>query len=435
MNVDIKRLRSDAKEFHADLAQLLSRHQANNPDVEQAVAEIIAQVARAGDRALYHFTKKFDGFDAEARGIEVRPARLEQALSEIAPQARESLEFAVQRVRDYHLHQVQESWQYEEADGTTLGQKVTPLQRVGLYVPGGKATYPSSVIMNAVPAKVAGVKELIMVSPTPNGEFNDMVLAAAKLAGVDRVFRIGGAQAIGALAFGTNTIPKVDKITGPGNIFVATAKKQVFGQVGIDMIAGPSEVLVIADESVNPDWVAMDLFAQAEHDELAQAILLTDSELVAERVQQSVNKLLASMERADIIKTALRDNGAIIVVDSEQKLLEVTDIIAPEHLEIFAENADDLAQKVNNAGAIFIGEHSAESMGDYCAGPNHVLPTSGTARFSSPLGVYDFQKRSSIVKISEQGAQTIGKHAAALARSESLTAHAKSAEFRLKDPS
>jgi len=435
MNVDIKRLRSDAKEFHADLAQLLSRHQANNPDVEQAVAEIIAQVARAGDRALYHFTKKFDGFDAEARGIEVRPARLEQALSEIAPQARESLEFAVQRVRDYHLHQVQESWQYEEADGTTLGQKVTPLQRVGLYVPGGKATYPSSVIMNAVPAKVAGVKELIMVSPTPNGEFNDMVLAAAKLAGVDRVFRIGGAQAIGALAFGTNTIPKVDKITGPGNIFVATAKKQVFGQVGIDMIAGPSEVLVIADESVNPDWVAMDLFAQAEHDELAQAILLTDSELVAERVQQSVNKLLASMERADIIKTALRDNGAIIVVDSEQKLLEVTDIIAPEHLEIFAENADDLAQKVNNAGAIFIGEHSAESMGDYCAGPNHVLPTSGTARFSSPLGVYDFQKRSSIIKISEQGAQTIGKHAAALARSESLTAHAKSAEFRLKDPS
>ena len=434
MNVDIKRLRSDAKEFHADLAQLLSRHQANNPDVEQAVAEIIAQVARAGDRALYHFTKKFDGFDAEARGIEVRPARLEQALSEIAPQARESLEFAVQRVRDYHLHQVQESWQYEEADGTTLGQKVTPLQRVGLYVPGGKATYPSSVIMNAVPAKVAGVKELIMVSPTPNGEFNDMVLAAAKLAGVDRVFRIGGAQAIGALAFGTNTIPKVDKITGPGNIFVATAKKQVFGQVGIDMIAGPSEVLVIADESVNPDWVAMDLFAQAEHDELAQAILLTDSELVAERVQQSVNKLLASMERADIIKTALRDNGAIIVVDSEQKLLEVTDIIAPEHLEIFAENADDLAQKVNNAGAIFIGEHSAESLGDYCAGPNHVLPTSGTARFSSPLGVYDFQKRSSIIKISEQGAQTIGKHAAALARSESLTAHAKSAEFRLKDP-
>lgn len=433
MNVDIKRLQSRTKDFRSELSQLLSRQQANNPDVEQAVAEIIAQVARVGDRALYHYTKKFDGFDAEARGIEVRPARLDQALSEINPQARESLEFAVQRVRDYHQHQVQDSWQYEEADGSQLGQKITPLNRVGLYVPGGKATYPSSVIMNAVPAKVAGVKELIMVSPTPDGEFNDMVLAAAKLAGVDRVFRIGGAQAIGALAFGTELVPKVDKITGPGNIYVATAKKQVFGQVGIDMIAGPTEVLVIADQSVDPDWVAMDLFAQAEHDQLAQAILLTDSELVAERVQQSINKLLSSMDRAEIIQTSLRDHGAIIVVGSEQELIDVTDEIAPEHLEIFTENADFIAQKVTNAGAIFIGSYSAESMGDYCAGPNHVLPTSGTARFSSPLGVYDFQKRSSIIKISEQGAQTIGKHAAKLARSESLTAHAKSAEYRLKD--
>ena len=435
MNVDIKRLQSGSDNFQAELNELLSRQQASSPEVEQSVARILAQVARAGDRALYHYTQKFDGFDAEARGIEVRSTRLEQALADIHPNTRESLEFAVQRVGDYHQRQIQESWQYQEADGTQLGQKITPLNRVGLYVPGGKATYPSSVIMNAVPAKVAGVKELIMVSPTPDGEFNDMVLAAAKLSGVDRVFRIGGAQAVAALAYGTETVPRVDKITGPGNIYVATAKKQVFGQVGIDMIAGPSEVLVIADESVDPDWVAMDLFAQAEHDELAQAIFLTDSAVMAERAQQSINKLLSSMERAEIIQAALRDHGAIILAESQAELVSVADAIAAEHLEIFTENADELAQQINNAGAIFIGPYSAESLGDYCAGPNHVLPTSGTARFSSPLGVYDFQKRSSIIKISEQGAQTIGKHASKLARGESLTAHARSAEYRLKDSS
>ncbi len=435
MNIDIRRLLSSAEDFEVALRQLLNRQQEHNSEVEESVSAIIAQVARAGDKALYHYTKKFDGFDAEARGIEVRPARLDQALSDMHPKIRESLEFAVQRVRDYHKHQVQESWQYEEDDGTQLGQKITPLNRVGIYVPGGKATYPSSVIMNAIPAKVAGVKELIMVSPTPNGEFNDMVLAAAKLAGVDRVFRVGGAQAIGALAYGTTTIPKVDKITGPGNIYVATAKKQVFGQVGIDMIAGPSEVLIIADESVDPDWVAMDLFAQAEHDEFAQSILLTDSLLVAERVQKSINALISTMERSDIIRIALRDHGAIIVAQSQAELVQIADQIAPEHLEIFTDNAEQLAQEISNAGAIFIGPYSAESLGDYCAGPNHVLPTSGTARFSSPLGVYDFQKRSSIIKISENGAQTMGKHVSVLARGESLTAHAKSAEFRIKDRS
>jgi histidinol dehydrogenase len=302
-----------------------------------------------------------------------------------------------------------------------------------LYVPGGKATYPSSVIMNAVPAKVAGVKELIMVSPTPNGEFNDMVLAAAYLSGVDRVFRIGGAQAVAALAHGTQTIPKVDKITGPGNIFVATAKKQVFGKVGIDMIAGPSEVLVIADDSVDPDWVAMDLFAQAEHDEVAQSILLTESELMSERVQQSINKLLPTMERADIIQQSLKNNGALIIAESREELIEIADEIAAEHLEIFTEDADQLAQEISNAGAIFIGPYSAESLGDYCAGPNHVLPTAGTARFSSPLGVYDFQKRTSMIKISKAGAQEIGRNASVLARGESLTGHARSAEYRLED--
>jgi len=431
MSFAVRRLNSEDADFSAQLADLLNRDQNQTSDFDQLVGEVITAVATNGDRALFAYTKKFDNFDVEARGLEVSQSRLTQALQNIPTAQREALEYAVERVRLYHQKQRQESWSYKEADGTELGQKVTAIKRVGLYVPGGKATYPSSVIMNAIPAKVAGVEELIMTSPTPGGEFNDMVLAAAKIAGVDRVFRIGGAQAIAALAYGTETIPAVDKITGPGNIYVALAKKQVFGKVGIDMIAGPSEVLVIADESVDPDWVAMDLFAQAEHDEIAQSILLTDSEAVADQVQASIDKLLPNMERADIIQQSLSNNGALIVADGEQSMLDIADEIAAEHLEIFTDNADSLAKQISNAGAIFIGPYSAESLGDYCAGPNHVLPTSGTARFSSPLGVYDFQKRTSIIKVSKEGAQSIGKNASVLARGESLTAHARSAEYRL----
>ena len=432
MSVSVKKLRSSDPSFKQDLSKLLNREQVTDSKIDVLVADIISDVANKGDDALFRLTKKFDNFDLQARGLQVSPSRIDKAYDTVPKAQRDALEYAAERVRTYHQKQLQESWHYTEANGTQLGQKITPIKRAGLYVPGGKATYPSSVIMNAVPAKVAGVQELIMVSPTPNGEFNDMVLAAAKIAGVDRVFRIGGAQAIAALAYGTETIPAVDKITGPGNIFVATAKKQVFGRVGIDMIAGPSEVLVIADDSVNPDWVAMDLFAQAEHDEIAQSILLTQSDEVAKAVQASINNLLPTMERADIIAKSLSKNGALIVVDSEQSLIEVADEIAAEHLEIFTHNSDDLANSITNAGAIFIGPYSAESLGDYCAGPNHVLPTSGTARFSSPLGVYDFQKRTSIIRVSEEGAQTIGENASVLARGESLTAHARSAEYRFK---
>ena len=433
MSIVLQRLNSSDDNFSNKLITLLDRDQARNADVDQLVAEIITAVAAQGDQSLFTLTKKFDRFDVEARGLEVSPTRSAQALDNIPAVQREALEYAADRVRIYHQRQLQESWSYKEADGTELGQKISPIKRVGLYVPGGKAAYPSSVIMNAIPAKVAGVQELIMVSPTPDGNFNDMVLAAANIAGVDRVFRIGGAQAIAALAYGTETIPAVDKITGPGNIYVATAKKQVFGRVGIDMIAGPSEVLVIADDSVDPDWVAMDLFAQAEHDEIAQSILLTQSETVADNVQASIDKLLPSMERAEVISQSLLNNGALIVAEDENSVVEIADEIAAEHLEIFTENADTLAVKINNAGAIFIGSHSAESLGDYCAGPNHVLPTSGTARFSSPLGVYDFQKRTSIIKVSKQGAQDIGKQASVLARGEGLTAHARSAEYRIDD--
>jgi len=431
MAVSIKRLVTTQTDFRQQLFSLLNRDQVETAGVEKAVAEVIANVVKHGDRALFKYTQHFDTFDVEARGLEVSQLRIQQAYDSIADVQREALLHAAERVEAYHQNQLQESWSYQEPDGTELGQKVTPIKRAGLYVPGGKATYPSSVIMNAIPAKVAGVKELIMTSPTPNGEFNDMVLAAAKIAGIDRIFRVGGAQAVAALAYGTETIPAVDKITGPGNIYVATAKKQVFGKVGIDMIAGPSEVLVIADESVDPEWVAMDLFAQAEHDEIAQSILLTRSEAVAEAVHVAIERLLPGMERADIIRQSLQNNGALIVADSTTSLIDVADQIAAEHLEIFTEDADQLATKISNAGAIFIGPYSAESLGDYCAGPNHVLPTSGTARFTSPLGVYDFQKRTSMIKVSKKGAQAIGKTASVLARSESLTAHARSAEFRL----
>ena len=427
----IKRLTSTQRDFHAQLQLLLKRDPAQQQSVATSVSQIIAQVIAHGDQAVLEYSRKFDDFALQLEQLEVPSTRLEQAYHSIDPQQRNALQYAAERVRDYHQHQLQESWSYNQ-DGATLGQKITPIERAGLYVPGGKAAYPSSVIMNAIPAKVAGVKELIMVTPTPRGEFNEMVLAAAQIAGVDRVFRIGGAQAIAALAYGTASIPKVDKITGPGNIYVATAKQQVFGQVGIDMLAGPSEVLIIADKSAEPDWVAMDLFAQAEHDEQAQSILLTRSAEFAEAVQQSINTLLPNMPRADIIRQSLHRNGALIVLQSNAELVAVANTIAAEHLQIFTADADSLAEQISHAGAIFIGAYSAEALGDYCAGPNHVLPTSGTARFSSPLGVYDFQKRSSIIKLSQQGAQTIAHNAAILARGESLDAHAQSAQYRLQ---
>ena len=433
MTGQAKILSTQSPDFDTELRRLLHRDAEQVVGIEKTVNSVIQEVAANGDQALFQLTKKFDGFDAEARGIEVPQWRIEQALNDIPAKQREALEYAADRVRQYHEKQLQESWSYTEADGTKLGQKVTAIKRVGLYVPGGKATYPSSVIMNAIPAKVAGVKELVMTSPTPNGEFNDMVLAAAHIAGVDRVFRIGGAQAVAALAYGTETVPAVDKITGPGNIYVATAKKQVFGRVGIDMIAGPSEVLVIADDSVDPEWVAMDLFAQAEHDEIAQSILITTDEKVAGNVIAAMQRLLPTMERADIIRQSMVNNGAVIVAETREQVIEIADVIAAEHLEIFTKDAEQLAQEITNAGAMFIGQYSAESLGDYCAGPNHVLPTAGTARFTSPLGVYDFQKRTSMIQISEAGAQTIGARASVLARGESLTAHARSAEYRLKD--
>jgi len=432
MSISLKRLNSQNADFNQQLDALLHRQedQSGQAEIEQKVADIIADVRRRGDEAVKQYTINFDGVSDDAV-LEISPAQLQGALNSISSEQRDALEYAAKRIQDYHQHQKQESWDYTEADGNRLGQKITPLKRVGLYVPGGKASYPSSVLMNAIPAKVAGVQELIMVSPTPNGETNQMVLAAAAIAGVDKVFAIGGAQAVAALAYGTDAIPMVDKIVGPGNIFVATAKKQVFGQVGIDMIAGPSEVCVIADNSVNPEWVAMDMFAQAEHDEMAQSILVTSDEGVADAVEVAINKLLPQMERAEIIRASLENNGGLVIAQDQQSLIDIVDVIAPEHLEIFTNNATELAEKISNAGAMFVGEYSAESLGDYCAGPNHVLPTSGTARFSSPLGVYDFQKRTSIIHSSKQAAQTIGKNASVLARGESLTAHARSAEMRL----
>ena len=428
----MRKLAAGAVDFQSRLTALLQRNDSSaNDAVEKTVRKIIARIREEGDAALFSFTRQFDNFDLSEHPISVPRKRLQQSLDNIDAQQRSALEYAAHRIRHFHQQQVEKSWQIEEADGTLLGQRVTPIDRVGLYVPGGKASYPSSVLMNAIPAKVAGVSELIVVSPTPNGELNEMVLAAAALVDVDQFLCIGGAQAIAALAYGTESVAPVDKITGPGNAYVACAKKQVFGQVGIDMIAGPSEVLVIADSSVNPDWVAMDMFAQAEHDENAQAILLTKDDDFADQVSASIDALLSDMPRAEIIQRSLAANGAIIVTTSDQQLVDIANQIAPEHLQLFVPNADSLAKQIRHAGAIFIGPYSAESMGDYCAGPNHVLPTSGTARFSSPLGVYDFQKRTSMIKISELGAQTIGKQASIMAEGESLTAHARSAAMRL----
>jgi histidinol dehydrogenase len=413
---------------------MLAWESVSDKAVNERVDEIIMQVRAKGDEAVVELTNRFDRTTvSEMAQLEMSQARLQQALDAISPEQRNALEVAADRVRSYHERQLSHSWQYEEADGTLLGQKVTPMDRVGIYVPGGKAAYPSSVLMNAMPAKVAGVEEIIMVVPTPDGVINEMVLAAAAIAGVDRVFTIGGAQAVAALAYGTQTVPRVDKIVGPGNIYVATAKRAVFGAVGIDMIAGPSEILVICDGKTDPDWVAMDLFSQAEHDEDAQPILIATDSAYIDRVEQSIAKLLPTLEREQIISASLADRALLIEVADLDEAAALSNRIAPEHLELSVEDPVTLTDKIKHAGAIFMGRYTAEALGDYCAGPNHVLPTSGTARFSSPLGVYDFQKRSSLIMFSADGASEMGKVASVLARGEGLTAHARSAEHRIKD--
>lgn len=428
----IRVLDASAPQFDTELRDLTRRQTGDDPAIMRRVNRILGQVRTEGDAALLAFTRTLDRMDARSVSeLEVPAAELRRALADIAPEARGALQQAHGRIVDYHQRQRQDSWDYVDADGTRLGQRVTPIERVGLYVPGGKAAYPSSVLMNAVPARVAGVSELIMTVPTPGGDSNQLVYAAAALVGVDRVFRIGGAQAIAALAFGTATVPRVDKIVGPGNAYVAAAKKSVFGEVGIDMIAGPSEVVVVTDGSVDPDWVAMDLFAQAEHDELAQSILIcTDPDFIR-TVEAAIRRLLPTLDRAAIVARALRDHGALIQVPDLDGAAQVVDRIAPEHLELLVEDPQSLLGKIRHAGAVFMGPYSAEAMGDYCAGPNHVLPTSGTARFSSPLGVYDFQKRTSIIQCSAQGAAKLAGVASTLARAESLTAHARSAEYRM----
>lgn len=419
-------------DFEDQLDALVAWEDARDETVERTVADIIADVRRRGDAALLEYTARFDRLSpVSAADLEVPPERLQQALESLAPEAREALETAAARVREYHQHQRQESWHYRDAQGNLLGQQITPLDRVGIYVPGGKASYPSSVLMNAIPASVAGVGEIVMVVPAPDGELNDLVLAAAALAGVHRVFTVGGAQAVAALAWGTPTVPAVDKITGPGNIFVATAKRQVFGRVGIDMIAGPSEILVICDGSTDPDWVAMDLFSQAEHDEQAQSLLLCPDADYLEAVAASVERLLPEMERAAIIRQSLTERGALILTRDLAEAVALSNRLAPEHLELSVAEPEQLLPAIRHAGAIFMGPWTTETLGDYCAGPNHVLPTARTARFFSPLGVYDFQKRSSLIHCSAEGVQALGRVASVLARGEQLTAHARSAEMRL----
>ena len=428
----IPRLDTAAAGFDRRLESLLAWEGVSDAGVQEAVTDIVTRVRQEGDRALLEFTNRFDGLNAaDAVHLEIPQKRLQQALDGLPAEQREALTTARDRVRAYHEKQKQDSWQYTEADGTVLGQKITPLDRVGIYVPGGKASYPSSVLMNAMPAKVAGVREIIMVVPTPRGEVNELVFAAACLAGVDRVFTIGGAQAVAALAYGTATVPRVDKIVGPGNIYVATAKRMVFGQVGIDMIAGPSEILIYCDGKTNPDWIAMDLFSQAEHDEQAQAILLSEDEVFLAAVYASIEKLLPTLSRQDIARVSLATRGALIKVRDQGEALALINRIAPEHLELSVENPEALLPHIRHAGAIFMGRYTPEALGDYCAGPNHVLPTSGTARFSSPLGVYDFQKRTSLIGCSAAGASALGKVASVLARGESLEAHARSAEYRI----
>jgi len=431
--LNISSLNYSDTDFYQQLDELLAWEASTEGDIAKIVADILADVKKRGNAAVIEYTNKFDRMSlADASEFEIDNAQLQQALNSIDAKQREALETAAQRIRAYAEHQKMESWSFTEEDGTVLGQRVNPMDRVGLYVPGGKAAYPSSVLMNAIPAKVAGVPELIMVVPTPDGEVNQLVMAAAAVAGVDRVFTIGGAQAVAALAYGTETIPKVDKITGPGNSFVATAKRMVFGVVGIDMIAGPSEILVVCDGKTNPDWIVMDLFSQAEHDEEAQSILVCPDEAFIEQVKESIERLLEEMPRKDIIKTSLENRAVIISVADMEHAIEVANHIAPEHLELSVDDAEEWAKKIRHAGAIFMGRYTAEALGDYCAGPNHVLPTSGTARFSSPLGVYDFQKRTSLIGCSADGASELGKTASILAHGEGLTAHARSAEYRIK---
>ncbi len=437
MAIQIRKFDSTHPDFKKQLADVLAFEASEDEAIDRSVQRILEDVKKLGDAAVLEYTKQFDQVDATSMSVlEIGQADLQAALDQLTPARRAALQTAADRVRAYHERQKNEigsnGFTYTEADGTVLGQKVTPLDRVGLYVPGGKAAYPSSVLMNAIPAKVAGVPEVIMVVPTPGGVKNELVLAAAAMSGVDRVFTIGGAQAVGALAYGTTTIPQVDKIVGPGNAYVAAAKRRVFGTVGIDMIAGPSEILVICDGTTDPDWIAMDLFSQAEHDELAQSILICPDAAYLDAVAASVNRQLADMPRKEVIATSLTNRGALIKVRDMDEACEIANMIAAEHLEISAENPQQWADKIRHAGAMFLGRYSSESLGDYCAGPNHVLPTSRTARFSSPLGVYDFQKRSSILMVSEGGAQTRGKFAAELAYGEGLQAHARSAEYRLK---
>ena len=430
----IKRLSTVDADFTAKMNALLAFETAQDEGIERTVIGILADVKARGDAAVIEYSNRFDRLTVTGMAdLELSKVEMQQALDGLPSAQRQALEAAAERIRAYHARQTLESWRYTEADGTQLGQMITALDRVGLYVPGGKAAYPSSVLMNAIPAKVAGVKELIMVVPTPGGEKNALVLAAACLAGVDRVFTIGGAQAVGALAYGTQSIPQVDKIVGPGNAYVACAKRRVFGIVGIDMVAGPSEILVVADGSSDPDWVAMDLFSQAEHDELAQSILICTDAAFIDRVAASIEKLLPTMPRQAVIRQSLTDRGALILVRDLDEACTIANRVAPEHLELALADPDPWVAKIHHAGAIFIGHYTSESLGDYCAGPNHVLPTSGSARFSSPLGVYDFQKRTSLIKVSKAGAQTLGRIASTLAHGEGLPAHAKSAEFRLEN--
>ena len=430
---DIRQFSSIDKDFDSKLQKLLNWQKTENSKIDHQVGEILTNIRQKGDIALVEYTNQFDNRNVSAiRDLIVSFDQMSQALQNISEPERSALNVSAERIIEYHEHQKIDSWSYCDEDGTMLGQQVTPIERIGIYVPGGKANYPSSVLMNALPAKVAGVNKIIMTAPAPDGQLNPMVLAAAAIAGVDEIYTVGGAQAIGALAYGTDTIKKVDKIVGPGNIFVATAKRMVFGQVGLDMVAGPSEVLIVCDGKTNPDWIAMDLFSQAEHDENAQAILVSNDNKLLEQVKISIEKLLPSLERADIIQSSLKRRGAFILVRDLNEAVELVNYIAPEHLELSVDDPEDMLPRIRNAGAIFMGRFTSESVGDYCAGPSHVLPTSSTARFSSPLGVYDFQKRSSIVMCNEKSASKLGKTASIIARGESLTAHARSAEYRIK---